>query len=61
MEETGIEGGSEEVERIKRTGTEKEDKRVEGGEGEDKRKRKSGEVHDATSKRSLDENWTGED
>ena len=61
MEETGIEGGSEEVERIKRTGTEKEDKRVEGGEGEGKGGRKSSEAHNATSKRSLDENWIGKD
>jgi len=45
---------------VKRTGVEKKDKRVEGAEGESKRRGKSCEAHNVTSKSSMDENRPGE-
>ena len=47
MEGTGIEGGSEEVEGMKGTGIKEEGEGTEGT--------KSGEVHNAASKSSMDE------
>jgi len=61
MERVGAERGSKEVKREEGTGTEREGEGVEGTKGEEGRKRKSGEAHNVTSKRSLDENWIGED
>jgi len=61
VKRTGIAGGSEKAERVKDRGVNKEGERVEGDEGKGKRGGKSSEAHDATSKRSLDENWIGED
>jgi len=57
----GLAGGSEKAKKAKDRGVDKEGKRVEGDKGKGKRGGKSGEVHDVTSERSLDENWIGED
>ena len=43
------------------TEVEKEGEGIEGVEGESKRRRKSGEVHNATSESSVDENRPRED
>ena len=54
-------GGSEEAKRVKDRGIDQEGEGVKGDKGKGKRGGKSGEAHDVTSKRSLDENWIGED
>jgi len=38
---------------MKGTGVEKEGEKIEGAEGENKRREKSGKVHNATSKSSV--------
>ena len=59
MEGAGVEGGSEEAKRIKDRGVNEEDGGVEGNKGKNKRRRKSGEVHNATSESSVDEDRLG--
>jgi len=61
VEGMGFEGGSEEAKRTKDRGVDKEGEGVEEEKGKGKRGGKSGKVHYATSKRSLDESWIGKD
>jgi len=46
---------------VEGTGIEEEGERVEEDEGKGKEGRKSGEAHNVTSERSLDESWIGKD
>jgi len=61
VERTGFAGGSEKAKKVENRGVNEEGEGVEGDKGKGKRGEKSGEAHDVTSKRSLDENWIGED
>jgi len=46
---------------VEGTGTEEEGERVKGDKGKSKEGRKSGEAHNVTSERSVDENQIGKD
>jgi len=47
--------------KVEGRGIEKEAERVEGDKGKGKERGKSGEAHNATSERSLDESWIRKD
>jgi len=55
VERTGFAGGSEEAKRAKDRRVEKEGEGIEGDKEKGKKGGESGEAHDVTSKRSLDE------
>jgi len=61
VERTEFAGRSEKAKRVEDKGVDEEGERVEGDKRKGKREGKSSEAHDATFKRSLDENWIGED
>jgi len=56
MERTGLERRSEEVEKMKDKGVDKESKRT---EGKGRRRGESGKAHNATSKSGVDESGLG--
>jgi len=59
VEGAEFEERSEEIERIKDRGVDKESEGTEGNEGEGSGRRESGEAHNATSESSMDESGCG--
>ena len=55
MEGAGFKGRSEEVEKVKNRGVDKESEGTEGDEGESSGRRESGEAHNVTSESGVDE------